>query len=62
MCMFDKKSFIDTVHLQCVIEKENNFKQAGERYRTFDPARSLPQLIDLSLFVHAFSYLSCLPN
>jgi hypothetical protein len=39
MCMFDKKSFIGTVNLQCVIEKENNFKQAGERYRSFDPAR-----------------------
>jgi catalase len=24
---------------KCVIEKENNFKQAGERYRTLDPAR-----------------------
>ncbi|MFW8532540.1 catalase-related domain-containing protein, partial [Klebsiella pneumoniae] len=23
----------------CIIEKENNFKQAGERYRSFDPAR-----------------------
>jgi len=25
--------------LQCIIHKENNFKQAGERYRSFDPAR-----------------------
>lgn len=25
--------------MQCVIEKENNFKQPGERYRSFDPAR-----------------------
>nr|WDD45562.1 catalase [Hordeum vulgare subsp. vulgare] len=24
---------------KCIIDKENNFKQAGERYRSFDPAR-----------------------
>jgi hypothetical protein len=27
--------------MQTVIEKENNFKQAGERYRSFAPDRYL---------------------
>jgi hypothetical protein len=30
------------LNLQCIIEKENNFKQAGERFRSFDPARFAP--------------------
>lgn len=27
--------------MQVMIEKENNFKQPGERYRSMDPARYL---------------------
>lgn len=44
--------------MQCIIEKENNFKQPGERYRSWAPDRYLCSCIILTINLHMASYKS----
>lgn len=43
---------------QCIIEKENNFKQPGERYRSWAPDRYFLALYDFFLLVCVSSSLN----
>jgi hypothetical protein len=40
LCKYYKDKENHSIILQVMIEKENNFKQPGERYRSWDTARS----------------------